>query len=247
MLADKDGNIKDNSVTQPKDTKKVSFARLAPPPANTLASADDDKSYIKIACDKDGKVTDPNFKVGSDQVPKIYQLAENGDIVEYNKSKPLSTATFSLVLMDKDGKLDTPTVTAPKDLAMVDKVLILPTGKLAHSGSPVLMAKILCDKDGNVIDSNFPNGSKVPEVYQLDPEGNLVKFNKSNPLLGPTFGLILLDDEGKPLDERFPMPIKGDFEKVFISPDDLPVDNSPNSDGEYEDSEDSLPLADEKR
>lgn len=57
-----------------------------------------------------------------------------------------------------------------------------------------------------MVDPNFSKKDKIHELFQEDEDGNLVEFDKANPLPGPVFGLAEVDKEGKVEDDTLSQP-----------------------------------------
>ena len=93
---------------------------------NELAKVADqvptEQLYAVVECNKFGRVIDPNFDT-SDRVSKVYQ-EDGGQLVEYQREKPLEGPIFGLVAIDKTGKLQADEIMPPKNPDMVKRATV---------------------------------------------------------------------------------------------------------------------------
>lgn len=75
-----------------------------------------------------------------------------------------------------------------------------------------------CSKNGIIVDPNFQADKKITDLYQEDGNGNLVDFDKSNPLPGPVFGLAEVGITGKVEDKQIQQKSDKPAELVKVNP-----------------------------
>ena len=81
-----------------------------------------------------------------------------------------------------------------------------------------VFAKVACDKSGNITDSNF-EGGKASNLFQQNEKGELVNFDKKNPLPSEVFALAEVDENGFVDDSEISQP-KSDNKVKLIKIDE---------------------------
>lgn len=166
-----------------------------------------ERVFAKVECDKEGKVLDKNF-APEKPLQNLFQEAKDGSLVEFDKANPLPGKIFALADVDEMGDVVDDDLSKPKFPSKVNLVKLDENDKIKDLTPPRasvlpanlkpsdrVFAKVACDKNGNITDKNFGDG-KVSSLFQQNDKGELVNFDKRNPLPSEVFALAEVDENG---------------------------------------------------
>lgn len=125
-MNEKQGPTDYQSQTKEKPSLRNSSVEAGHGKAKELVQLTDqapqEQLYAVVECNKFGRVVDPNFDT-SDRVSKFYQ-EDNGQVVEYQREKPLEGPIFGLIPIDKSGKLRADEILPPKNADIVKRATV---------------------------------------------------------------------------------------------------------------------------
>lgn len=147
---------------------------------------------------------------------EIFGLAEvspDGQIGEVGA--PRSEADVKLLKVDKyDNVENLPDAQPQRPKSKKKRAKKTPQPYQVKPGEEVL-AKIECNKFGRVVDPNFETNERIPKLFQEDEEGNIVEFDRKNPLPGKIFGLAPIDEKGDLVNKKIEPKNKENIEKIL--------------------------------